>query len=80
MIKFSIKLGNFNFAESCLTAVKQQANTLPKLDASISNKKYGVAYLYYQGLMALDNGKFSESEKYLDEAIELMADYQDTKK
>ncbi|EER30237.1 conserved hypothetical protein [Candida tropicalis MYA-3404] len=79
LIKFSIKLGNFNFAESCLTAVKQQANTLPKLDASISNKKYGVAYLYYQGLMALDNGKFSESEKYLDEAIELMADYQDTK-
>ncbi|RCK65157.1 Protein CSN12 [Candida viswanathii] len=79
LVKYSIKLDKFNLADASIQAVKPKANILPSMDSSIENKKYGVTYLYYQGLRALDNGKFAESEKHLDDAIALMAGYLNTK-
>lgn len=78
-VKYCFKLGKLDLAKSVTKAVKNISDRLPALDSSVKTKKYGVIYLYYQALMALDDGDYVESEKNLDYALKLMDDYQDLK-
>lgn len=78
-VKYCFKLGKLDLAKSVIKAVKNISNRLPALDSTVKTKKYGVIYLYYQALMALDDGDYIESEENLEYAMKLMDDYQDLK-
>lgn len=82
LIKVYYMMDKFDLAKSIEKAIKGTKFKLPNINKSTTNKKYGITYLYYSAILALDDGDFVQAEAKLDQALHLvgnLANYQSTK-
>ncbi|KAI5959646.1 CSN12 [Candida pseudojiufengensis] len=74
-VKYCFKMGKLALAKSIMKAIKTVKQQLPKMSQSINTRKHGITFLYFQSLIALDDGDYNASETSLDEAMDLLQDY-----
>ncbi|KAI5956289.1 CSN12 [Candida jiufengensis] len=74
-VKYCFKMNKLVIAKSMMEVVKNSTQKLPSMNQSISTRKHGITYLYFQSLIALDDGDYLLSEKLLDDALKLLSYY-----
>lgn len=75
LIKIYFKLDKLELAKSVQKTLDNTKLELPDMKSSISNMKHSVMYLYYSGMMYLDNGEYLKSEAELDKAMDILSHY-----
>lgn len=73
LIKIYYMMNKLDLAKSIEKAIKGTKFKLPNINKSITNRKFGIVYLYYSAILALDDGDFKQAESKLDQSLLLIS-------